>query len=69
MFLPAWRRPNTQTYVFCFDGTNNGTTTPYFNLNGVLLQGLVQEKNLDVIHMRAYTSHFAAMTADLDHFT
>lgn len=20
--MPAWRRPNTQTYVYCFDGTN-----------------------------------------------
>ena len=23
--MPAWRRPSTQTYVYCFDGTNNGT--------------------------------------------
>jgi len=22
--VPAQRRPNTETYVFCFDGTNNG---------------------------------------------
>ena len=22
--VPAQRRPNTETYVFCFDGANNG---------------------------------------------
>ena len=25
--MPGWRRPNTQTYVYCFDGANNGMIT------------------------------------------
>ena len=32
--VPAQRRPNTETYVFCFDGTNNGKLI-YMDANGL----------------------------------